>query len=406
MAGALDGIRIVDQTQVMAGPFASMLLADMGAEVIKVEPPEGEHSRHVGPEAAPGVSAPFLAVNRGKRGITLDLKQPEGVAVLKRLVATADVLVENYRPGVAARLGVDYPTLAAVNPRLIYCSVSGFGQTGPYASRGGYDLIAQGMAGIMSATGSDGGPPVKVGVPIADLGAGLFALLGILTALRARRLTGRGQQVDTSLFEAALALSAWEATEYWYTGEIPKRLGTAHRLNAPYQAFRASDGYFTVGAANPKLWPIFAGLIGRGELVQDARFKGVGDRVKNRAALEQEIEVATSKETRAHWLAKCEAAGIPAGPIYSIPEAQADPHAQARGMVQELDHPQAGRVKALGNPVKLSRSPATLRTAAPLLGADTDAVLAGIGYGTSEIADLRARRVVGEAQPKASRADT
>jgi crotonobetainyl-CoA:carnitine CoA-transferase CaiB-like acyl-CoA transferase len=406
MAGALDGIRIVDQTQVMAGPFASMLLADMGAEVIKVEPPEGEHSRHVGPEAAPGVSASFLAVNRGKRGITLDLKQPEGVAVLKRLVATADVLVENYRPGVAARLGVDYPTLAAVNPRLIYCSVSGFGQTGPYASRGGYDLIAQGMAGIMSATGSDGGPPVKVGVPIADLGAGLFALLGILAALRARRLTGRGQQVDTSLFEAALALSAWEATEYWYTGEIPKRLGTAHRLNAPYQAFRASDGYFTVGAANPKLWPIFAGLIGRGELVQDARFKGVGDRVKNRAALEQEIEVATSKETRAHWLAKCEAAGIPAGPIYSIPEAQADPHAQARGMVQELDHPQAGRVKALGNPVKLSRSPATLRTAAPLLGADTDAVLAGIGYGTSEIADLRARRVVGEAQPKASRADT
>ena len=394
MAAALDGIRIVDQTQVMAGPFASMLLADMGAEVIKVEPPEGEHSRHVGPEAAPGVSASFLAVNRGKRGITLDLKQPEGVAVLKRLVATADVLVENYRPGVAARLGVDYPTLAAVNPRLIYCSVSGFGQTGPYASRGGYDLIAQGMAGIMSATGSDGGPPVKVGVPIADLGAGLFALLGILAALRARRLTGRGQQVDTSLFEAALALSAWEATEYWYTGEIPKRLGTAHRLNAPYQAFRASDGYFTVGAANPKLWPIFAGLIGRGELAQDARFKGVGDRVRNRAALEKEIELATSKETRAHWLAKCEAAGIPAGPIYDIPEAQADPHAQARGMVQELDHPQAGRVKALGNPVKLSRSPATLRSAAPLLGADTDAVLTGIGLSSGEISALRAKKVV------------
>ena len=394
MAAALDGIRIVDQTQVMAGPFASMLLADMGAEVIKVEPPEGEHSRHVGPEAAPGVSASFLAVNRGKRGITLDLKQPEGVAVLKRLVATADVLVENYRPGVAARLGVDYPTLAAVNPRLIYCSVSGFGQTGPYASRGGYDLIAQGMAGIMSATGSDGGPPVKVGVPIADLGAGLFALLGILAALRARRLTGRGQQVDTSLFEAALALSAWEATEYWYTGEIPKRLGTAHRLNAPYQAFRASDGYFTVGAANPKLWPIFAGLIDRGELAQDARFKGVGDRVRNRGALEKEIELATSKATRAHWLAKCEAAGIPAGPIYDIPEAQADPHAQARGMVQELDHPQAGRVKALGNPVKLSRSPATLRSAAPLLGADTDAVLTGIGLSSGEISALRAKKVV------------
>jgi len=218
MSGALDGIRIVDQTQVMAGPFASMLLADMGAEVIKVEPPDGEHSRHVGLQAAPGVGASFLAVNRGKKGLTLDLKQAEGVAVLKRLVETADILVENYRPGVAKRLGVDYETLAAINPRLIYCSISGFGQTGPYAERGGYDLIAQGMSGIMSATGSEDGPPVKVGVPIADLGAGLFAVLGILCALRARRLTGRGQRVDTSLYEAALALSAWEATEYWYTG--------------------------------------------------------------------------------------------------------------------------------------------------------------------------------------------
>jgi crotonobetainyl-CoA:carnitine CoA-transferase CaiB-like acyl-CoA transferase len=393
MAGALEGIRIVDQTQVMAGPFASMLLADMGADVIKVEPPEGEHARHVGLEAAPGVAASFLAVNRGKKGITLDLKRPEGVAVLKRLVATADVLVENYRPGVAKRLGVDYETLAAINPRLIYCSISGFGQTGPYATRGGYDLIAQGMAGIMSATGSDGGPPVKVGVPIADLGAGLFALLGILSALRARRITGRGQQVDTSLFEAALALSAWEATEYWYTGEIPKRLGTAHRLNAPYQAFRASDGYFTVGAANEKLWPIFARLLGLDALTRDPRFTGVGNRVKNRAALEKEIEAVTSRQTRAHWLANCEQAGIPAGPIYTIPEAQADPHAQARGMVQELEHPQAGRVKALGNPVKLSRSPAALRAAAPLLGADTDAVLAGIGYSSAEITALRAGKV-------------
>jgi crotonobetainyl-CoA:carnitine CoA-transferase CaiB-like acyl-CoA transferase len=315
------------------------------------------------------------------------------VAVLKRLVATADVLVENYRPGVAKRLGVDYETLAAINPRLIYCSISGFGQTGPYATRGGYDLIAQGMAGIMSATGSDGGPPVKVGVPIADLGAGLFALLGILSALRARRITGRGQQVDTSLFEAALALSAWEATEYWYTGEISKRLGTAHRLNAPYQAFRASDGYFTVGAANEKLWPIFARLLGLDALTRDPRFTGVGNRVKNRAALEKEIEAVTSRQTRAHWLANCEQAGIPAGPIYTIPEAQADPHAQARGMVQELEHPQAGRVKALGNPVKLSRSPAALRAAAPLLGADTDAVLAGIGYSSAEITALRAGKV-------------
>src|SRR5215468_5209652 len=205
---ALSGIRVIDLTQVMAGPFCCMLLGDMGADVIKVEPPGGETTRQMEFELAPGVSAPFLAVNRNKRGITLDLKRPEAIAILKRLVATADVLVENYRPGVARRLGIDWDTLSALNPRLIYCSISGFGQTGPYADRGGYDLIAQGMSGIMSATGSPDGPPAKVGVPITDLGAGLFGVVGILSAIRARRVTGRGQLVDTSLFEAGLALSA------------------------------------------------------------------------------------------------------------------------------------------------------------------------------------------------------
>jgi formyl-CoA transferase len=389
---ALDGIRVIDQTQVMAGPYCTMLLADMGADVIKVEPPGGEATRHMEHLSLPsGISAPFLGVNRNKRGITLDLKQPEGVAVLKRLVATADVLVENYRPGVARRLGVDYPTLAAINPRLVYCSISGFGQTGPYASRGGYDLIAQGMAGIMSATGAEDGPPVKVGVPVADLGAGLFGVFGILCALRARRTTGRGQLVDTSLFEAGVALSAWEATEFWYTGQIPKRLGTAHRLNGPYQAFRASDGHFTVGAANSKLWPIFAGLLGLGHLTADPRFRTVGDRVTNRGALEVLVEAVTVTRPRAHWLAECERLGVPAGPIYTVPEAHADPHAQARAMVVEHEHPEAGRVRSLGNPVKLSRSPATVRKAAPRLGEDTDAVLGELGYDAAAIAGLRAR---------------
>ena len=394
VTGALQGLRVIDQTQVMAGPFCSMLLGDMGAEVIKVEPPEGEHTRRPELSIAPGVSASFLAVNRNKRGITVDLKQPDGVAILRKLAATADVLVENYRPGVARRLGVDYDTLAAINPRLIYCSISGFGQTGPYAPRGGFDLVAQGMSGIMSATGSEGGPPVKVGVPITDLGAGLFAVFGILCAVRARRVTGRGQLVDTSLFEAGLALSAWEATEYWYTGQIPGRLGTAHRLNAPYQAFRASDGHFTVGAANSKLWPLFAGLLGLEPLVDDPRFKTVGDRVKNRAALEALVEEVTRHKSRTHWLAGCEEAGIPAGPIYTVPEALADPHAQARGMVQEYEHPQVGRVKALGNPVKLSRSPAALRKAPPLLGEDNDAILGELGYSAAAIADLRAQGVI------------
>src|SRR6266545_1313091 len=391
--GALDGVRVLDLTQVMAGPFCCMLLGDLGAEVIKIEPPGGETTRGM-LELVPGVSASFLAVNRNKRGITLDLKAPADVETLKRLVATADVLVENYRPGVMARLGLDHRTLTAINPRLVYCSISGFGQTGPYASRGGFDLIAQGMSGIMSATGSPDGPPVKVGVPITDLGAGLFGVFGILCALRARRVTGRGQLVDTSLFEAGLALSAWEATEYWYTGQIPRRLGTAHRLNAPYQAFRASDSRFTVGAANSRLWPRFCQLLGLERLVDDPRFGTVGDRVKNQRELERVIEEVTVTQSRAHWLERCEAAGIPAGPIYSVPEALADPHAQSRGMVQEYDYPGAGRVKALGNPVKLSGSPARLHRGAPRLGEDTEAVLAELGLSGGEIDALRNRGAI------------
>jgi formyl-CoA transferase len=378
----------------MAGPFCAMLLADMGADVIKIEPPGGEATRGMDLELAPGVSAPFLAVNRNKRGLVLDLKRSEGVAILKRLVATADVLVENYRPGVARRLGVDYDTLAAINPRLIYCSISGFGQTGPYAGRGGYDLIAQGMSGIMSATGSEGGAPVKVGVPITDLGAGLFGVFGILCAVRARHVTGRGQLVDTSLFEAGLALSAWEATEYWYTGQVPRGLGTAHRLNAPYQAFCASDGHFTVGAANDNLFPRFCALLGLDHLVHDPRFDSVAHRLQNRAALEPLIEAVTVRHPRAHWLAKCEEAGVPAGPIYSVPEALDDPHARARGMVQELAHAQVGRVKGLGNPVKMSRTPPVMARTAPAPGEDTEAILRELGLGDDEIAGLRAKRVI------------
>jgi len=392
---ALEGLRVLDQTQVMAGPFCAMLLADMGADVIKIEPPGGETTRAMDLEAAPGVSAPFLAVNRNKRGLVLDLKRGEGVAVLKKLVATADVLIENYRPGVARRLGVDYATLAAINPRLIYCSISGFGQTGPYAERGGYDLIAQGMSGIMSATGSEGGAPVKVGVPITDLGAGLFGLFGILCAVRARRVTGRGQLVDTSLFEAGLALSAWEATEYWFTGQVPRGLGTAHRLNAPYQAFRASDGHFTVGAANQNLFPRFCKILGLDHLVSDARFASVALRLQHRAELEALIEAVTVREPRAHWLAQCEAAGVPAGPINSVPEALADPHVRARGMVQTLMHPEAGPVSALGNPVKMSATPPLLAAAAPTLGQDTDAILRELGLGEHEIETLRREQVIG-----------
>ncbi|MBI3634686.1 MAG: CoA transferase [Candidatus Rokubacteria bacterium] len=391
---ALSHVRVIDLTQVMAGPFCSMLLADMGADVIKVEPPAGETTRHSNDYVVPGVSVSFNGLNRNKRGITLDLKQPEGVAILKKLAATADVLVENYRPGVAKRLGVDYDTLKPINPRLVYCSVSGFGQTGPYAARGGYDLIAQGMSGIMSVTGHPDRPPVKVGIPIADLGAGLFAAFGILCALRARRVTGRGQFVDTSLFEAGLALGVWESTEYWMTGRTPEPMGTAHRMNAPYQALSASDGHFTVGAGNAKLWPLFCAVIGRDDLVHDARFETSTARVKNRPALQEEIETVTKTQPRDHWLARLEEAGIPAGPIYTIPEAHADPHARARQMVQQVVHKVAGPISVLGSPVKMSLTPPTLRKAAPDLGEDNAAVLAELGYSVDEITAFRERQVI------------
>jgi len=394
MSAPLEGIRILDLTRAMAGPFCCMLLGDMGADVIKIEPPGGDPTRHAGTMLAPGVSAAYLAANRNKRSITLDLKQPPAVGVLERLVVTADVLVENYRPGVARRLGIDHDRLRSINPRLIYCSISGFGQRGPRANEPGYDLIAQGMSGIMSATGAPEGPPAKVGVPVTSMGAGLFGAVGILSALRARHITGRGQHVDTSLFEAGLALSAWEATEYWYTGQIPRRLGTAHRLNAPYQAFRASDGHFTVGAANSRLWPRFCELLGLESLVRDARFETVGDRVANQRELERLIEAVTVAHPRAHWLARCEAAGIPAGPINSVPEALADPHAQSRAMTQQYDYPGVGSVQTLGNPVKLSRSPARTPTRASSLGEDTATVFGELGYTPAEMDALRSQKAI------------
>ena len=390
---ALEGLRVIDLTQAMAAPFCSMNLADMGADVIKVEPPTGEDMRR-GSASRNGHSGTFLTINRSKRGITLDLKQPAGVEIMHRLVRTADVFVQNYRPGVAKRLGVDYETLAAINPRLIYCSISGFGSTGPYATRGGYDLIAQGMSGIISVTGDEDGPPAKAGLPVSDLAAGLFGAYGILCALEHRERTGQGQLVDTSLLEAALALTVWEATEYWVTGRAPKPLGSAHRLAAPYQALRASDGWFTVGANNDKLFEAFCRAIERPDLAADARFTGIRDRMRHRDTLIAEIERTTAKEARAHWLAQLDHVGVPAGPINTYPEALADPQALARDMVVDLDHPGAGPIKALGVPVKLSDTPGAVDRAAPLLGQDNAAVLTELGYTDVEQRALKDHGVI------------
>ncbi len=391
---ALDGTRVIDLTQAMAGPFCTMNLADMGADVIKIEPPGGEEGRRPGAVQKNGHSGPFLAVNRNKRSLVVDLKRPEGVAILRRLAERSDVLVQNYRPGAADRLGVGYEALRRVNPRLVYCTISGFGATGPYASRGGFDLIAQGMSGIMSVTGEPGGPPAKAGIPVSDLAAGLFAALGVLCALEHRDRTGEGQFVDTSLLEAAMALTVWESAEYWLTGRVPGPLGSAHRLSAPYQALRAEDGYFTVGANNDKLFEGFARGIGRPDLLEDPRFRGRGERLKHRPELIAEIEKTTSTRPRAHWLARLEREGVPSGPINTYPEALSDPHALARQMVVDLTHPGAGAIKALGVPVKLSETPGAVDRAAPLLGEHTAAILEQIGYGAAERAALYGEGVV------------
>ena len=391
----LAGLRVIDLTQAMAAPFCTMNLADMGADVIKIEPPgEGEPTRRLGSVQQNGHSATFMTMNRGKRGLTVDLKQPEGVEILHRLARTADVFVQNYRPGVAERLGVGDEALRRLNPRLVYCAISGFGATGPYASRGGYDLIAQGMSGIMSVTGDEDGAPAKSGVPLSDLAAGLFGAYGILCALEYRERTGEGQLVDTSLLEAAMALTVWESSEYWVTGRAPRALGSAHRLSAPYQALRAADGWFTVGANNDRLFEGLCRAIGRLELTADTRFSGRVERLRNRRALADEIEKTTVAAPRACWLERLDAAGVPAGPINTYPEALADPHALARGMVVDLEHPGAGPIKALGVPVKLSDTPGAVDRAAPLLGEHTAEILTELGYTEMEQRQLRDRGVI------------
>jgi crotonobetainyl-CoA:carnitine CoA-transferase CaiB-like acyl-CoA transferase len=374
---ALAGLRILELTQVMAGPFCGQVLADMGADVVKVEPPEGDSTRE-----SLGTAA-FLAVNRNKRSVALDLKSPAGQAALHRLVPGADVVLENYRPGVAARLGAGWETLSELNPRLIYASVSGFGQTGPYAQRPGYDLIAQGLSGVMSVTGEPGGDPVKCGIPISDLSAGLFCALAILSAVIARERTGRGQRIDTSLFEGALALSIWETAELWGTGRVPQALGSAHRLTAPYQALRTRDGHITVGANNQRLWQRLCAAIGRPELADDPRFVTNDDRMANRATLAAELEAALAARATDEWVDVLIEAGVPCGPIHDYRQVFEDPHTQAREMEVRL-----GAERMLGIPVKLSDTPGSVRRPAPLPGEHTAEVLREAGFSDAEIAAL------------------
>jgi formyl-CoA transferase len=390
---ALEGIRVLDVTQVMAGPYCAMMLADLGASVVKVEPPAGDSTRQM-PGAAGTDSPAFNAVNRGKRSIVLNLKAAGGRDVFARLAKASDIVIENYRPGVMTSLGLDYAALSAVNPRLIYASISGYGQTGPQRGKGGFDLIAQGIAGIMSITGEPGGPPVKAGIPVTDLGAGLFALVGILAALQHRHRTGAGQQIDTSLVDAGVALSVWEATEYFAGIGVPAALGSAHRMNAPYQAIRCADGYITLGAANERLFRRLCEVLGHAEWSDEAEFAGNASRVKNRAALAARIESITVTQPRAYWLALLDRSDIPCGPINDYAQVFSDPQVLAREMVVQTDHPALGPMRTLGSPIKMSATPPDPSRRAPQLGEHTKEVLAEAGYTTSEINALRSAHAI------------
>ena len=376
MPMSLEHLKVLDLTIHLSGPYCAMVLADHGADVVKIERPEGGDDMRRTPPFVQGESAPFMLWNRNKRSVTLDLKSTGGLATFKSMAAIADVVIESFKPGTAERIGIGYEHLSALNPRLVYCSISGFGQTGPYASRRGFDLIASGMSGLMSINGPADGPPFRIPIPITDLGAGLNGAIGILAALAVRERTGLGQHVDTSLFESGLSLGVYEAAGVFATGEVPERLGQGHRGSAPYQLFPTADGYINIGCANDRFWEVTCDVLGCPHLAEDPRFPSKPDRVRNIAALVEALTPYFQRETTAHWCARLEAVGVPAGPVMNHVEALSDAHSLARDMVQEVEHPAAGRMRTLGIPVKLSRTEGAIRRPAPMLGEHTDEVIA------------------------------
>jgi crotonobetainyl-CoA:carnitine CoA-transferase CaiB-like acyl-CoA transferase len=398
--GPLAGVRVLELAQIMAGPTCGMMLADMGADVIKVEKlPGGDDARDYREPRVHGVSAPFLIMNRNKRGLALDLKTPRGREVLLKLVATADVLTENYRRGTLEKFGLGYEALAKINPALIYCAVSGYGRDGPLGGRGGFDLIAQGFAGLMSITGEPGRPPVKTGNSVADINAGILAASGILAAYVHRLKTGRGQIVDTSLMEAALQQTYWQAAIYFATGTSPGPTGSAHVLTAPYQSFRTRDGWINIGGANQANWERIAEVLGHREWCLDPRFATNSDRIEHREALAALMEEVLATRDSAAWLPLFDATGVPAGPVHDMEQALTHAQTLARGMVLELEHPEAGATRALGCPVHFSATPTRIDRPAPRLGEHTREVLAESGYSDTEIDGLVAAGAVQVAPP-------
>jgi crotonobetainyl-CoA:carnitine CoA-transferase CaiB-like acyl-CoA transferase len=385
--GALDGVRVLDVTQVMAGAYCGMLLADLGADVVKVERPGiGDLTRWAGD----GVDA-FGTMNRNKRSIAVDYRHRDGAAVLRRLAETADVLVENHRPGTLAKHGLGPDDLLALNPRLVYCSISGFGTTGPRAGQSGFDLMAQGMSGIMSITGVEGGPPCKAGVPIADLNAAVFATLGITSALVRRATTGEGQHVTTSLLESTVAYLVWEAMLWWQAGELAEPGGSAHRLSAPYEAFATADGWITIAAPTPVAWESLCDVLDRRDLLDDERFRSPRRRLANRAALAAEIERTTRTRPSAHWSEILHAANVASGPVHRLDQVFDDPQVLATGMVEG-----EGRDRRIGHALKFSTTPMSVRRHTPALGEHTRSVLVECGWSHAEVDALAASGAVEE----------
>jgi crotonobetainyl-CoA:carnitine CoA-transferase CaiB-like acyl-CoA transferase len=391
----LSGIRVLEVGNFMAAPFCSLQLADLGADVIKIENPDGGDGVRTTAPFLDGESSSFVRLNRNKRSLALDLKAAQGKNVFRKLVQRADVLVENLRPGTMRDLELDYPRLSELNPRLVYVAASGWGQDGPYAQRPGLDIIAQGMSGLMSITGEDDNrPPVKVGVPITDLTCALYGALAALAALRVRDRTGRGQFIDVCLFEAGVSLAVWEAGRYFATGEVPKPLGSAHQTSAPYQAARASDGYFTVGATTARNWEACCDVFGLPHLKDDPRFSKNHLRHQNRKELIAQIEAATEQRPVKHWVAALLEAGVPAGPLQTYDQVFHDPHLEARRFFQDAPHTTLGPVKQVGSPMRLSETPPRMVRAGPLLGEHSAQVLTELGYSPEEIRRLSADGVI------------
>jgi CoA:oxalate CoA-transferase len=395
MAGPLENVRVLDMTWALAGPFCAMLLADLGAEVIKVENPEGGDTSRKNFPFVKEVSSYFLSVNRGKKSVTVNLQHPRGKEIVLSLAKKSDVLVENFRPGVMDRLGLGYAAVREVNPRIIYASCSGFGRTSPYAHRPAYDVIVQGMGGTLSITGEEGGPPVRVGFSIGDIGGGIFTALGILSALHEREKSGQGQMVDVAMLDCQMALLENAFTRFFATGEVPERIGTRHPVQTPFQALPSKDGYIVVAVARQDWWEKFCQLINRSDLISDERFKTNPARTKNHKDLEEILSGITRTRTTSEWVSDMEKADIACGPVNTVPQVAGDPHTHAREMITQVKHAQAGMLRVVNSPIKLSRTPVKLERASPVLGEHTEEVFMGLlGLSKEDLAKLKEEKAI------------